>query len=134
MSLGPFVWILQMFFVEKLAFFGQKLPYLKLLNSLFLCIFNHKILFFEYLHCFEVQLLRSKPQKAGELWFLSEFVPKYPFFCPKMSQRAPRTPLGPPGWQKIFFRVARIWKPQARRKNFLVFPIGKKFCLTTPGA
>ena len=58
---------------------------------------------------------------------------KNSLFRPKMSQKAPRGPLGPPGGKKFLFRVTRIWKLNERKKNFWFISHRKKVGVTIPG-
>ena len=52
----------------------------------------------------------------------------------KWAQRPPWTHWDPQGLWKLFFRVARIWKPHAGKKNFWFISHRKKVGLTKPGA
>ena len=58
--------------------------------------------------------------------------PKIGIFALKRAKRPPGTHWDPPGWQKLFFWVARIWKSHGRRKNFWIISHRKKVGLTIP--
>ena len=59
---------------------------------------------------------------------------KIAHFSSKRDQKAPRDPLGPLRIKKLFFRVARIRKHHARKKNFIVISHRKKVTMSISGS
>ena len=64
--------------------------------------------------------------KSLKILIFLQICPKISIFCPKMSHKAPRGTLGPPGWQKLFFRVVTIWKPHDRKRSVWIISYRKK--------
>ena len=55
-----------------------------------------------------------------------QICPKIGIFALKRAKRPPGPHWDPSGWQKLFFWVARIGKPYARKKNFWFISYKKK--------
>ena len=84
-----------------MSFFDQKLPFLKLLDTVFGP--DDPINFYERPYTMFCQFLDEKqPLKSEKTGIFFGNFSKIAIFCPKTSQKGPGTPLGPPGMSKIF--------------------------------
>ena len=60
-------------------------------------------------------------QFSKKFYIFLQICPKIGIFCPKMSQKAPRGPLGPPKMTKIVFLSCQDMKTPCWEKEFLSY-------------
>ena len=127
MSQGSLVWILQVFFVEKNLFFSRKLPFLKILSTLY-C--SYLFINFSALEIYEV--LKSywwekNLKKLLNFDFLEKLSQNRLFFpCRKTGLKTARGHWDTQDDEYCYFLVVRIWKPHIKKIIFELSPIQKK--------
>ena len=78
--------------------------------------------FFEYIQCFKVLLVRKNFLKAIKFYLLW----KRALLGTKMSQKGPRSLLGPPRMTNYFFELPGYENPMLGKRIFDLSPIEKK--------